>query len=114
MFELPTTFHKELAETTQKVYKSKLNSLSAHDIDTVKKLEEDPKKVIEVIQEITGDETDDKINHTRRTILSAIFWVIGDVSKSHPYYKYYQKILPSVDDSTGKKWVKRTKFKRID
>ena len=111
MFELPTTFHKELAVSTQKVYKSKLNALSGHGFDTVKKLQDDPKKAIEAINEITGEDDDDKTRHIRRTILSAIFWVIGDVSKSNAYYKYYQKCLPMVDDSTGKKWVKRTKFK---
>ena len=111
MFELPTSFHKELAVSTQKVYKSKLNALSAHGIDTVNKLQEDPKKTIEAIGEITGDDDDNKTNHARRTILSAIFWVIGDVPKSNPYYKYYQKCLPSVDDTTGKKWVKRRNFK---
>lgn len=111
MFELPTTFQKELAVTTQKVYKSKLNALAAHGIDTKDKLEADPAKAIEAIQEITGDEDDDKTKHTRRTILSAIFWVIPEVSKGNAYYKYYQKCLPTVDDSTGKKWVKRKNFK---
>lgn len=111
MFEMPDTTEKELAVSTQKVYKSKLNALSSRGFDNIQKIKEDPKGVIEAIEEITGDGDDDKTRHLRRTMLSAILWVTGNVPKSHALYKYYQDNLPSVNSATGEKWVKRKDFK---
>jgi hypothetical protein len=105
-FQLPSKFNKELAPTTIKVYKGKLNKLSKEGFDTVDSLKNDPKAVIEAIKKLTGDDTDDKSQNVRRYYLSAIFWV-ADFPKKNPYYTYYQKCLPAFNGATGEKWVKR-------
>ena len=108
-FLLPLTFQKELSPTTQKIYKGKLNNLSKEgflDIDSLKK---DPKAVIETIKKLTGDDMTDKAQYSRRLYLSAIFWV-AKFPKKNQFYTYYQKCLPSVDSSTGLKWVKKSQL----
>jgi hypothetical protein len=103
-FILPAQFQKDLATTTKKVYRGKLNNLAKHGFETVDNLKTNPKAVIETIKNITGDEMTDKAQHLRRYYLSAIFWV-AKFPKKNPYYTYYKKCGPSINDKTGKKWL---------
>ena len=48
-FEMPPTFQKDLAVSTQKVYKSKLNALAGHGFDTVEKIQTQGKQVVATI-----------------------------------------------------------------
>lgn len=105
-FMFPSEFQKDLAETTKKVYKAKLNRLAKEGFETTDSLKTNPKAVIEAIKTITGEDKTDKAQHARRYFLSAIFWVIK-MPKKNPYYTYYQRCLPGVDSSTGLKWVKK-------
>lgn len=108
-FTFPSEFQKEIAPSTQKVYKTKLNRLAKEGFETVDSLKTNPKAVIEAIKTITGDDKTDKAQHARRYFISAIFWVIK-MPKKNPYYTYYQKCLPAVDSSTGEKWVKKSQL----
>jgi hypothetical protein len=105
-FQFPTKFNKELAPTTVKVYKGKLNKLAKEGFDTVDSLNNDPNAVIEAIKKLTGDGTDDKSQNVRRYYLSAIFWV-ATFPKKNLYYNYYQKCLPAFNIVSGEKWVKK-------
>ena len=105
-FTFPSEFQKEIAPSTQKVYKTKLNRLAKEGFETTDSLKANPKAVIEAIKTITGEGMSDKDQHARRYFISAIFWVIK-MPKKNPYYTYYQRCLPGVDSSTGLKWVKK-------
>ena len=110
---MPTEFQKVVETRTQKVYRSKLNSLANHGYDTVEKIQTEQKKVIEAIKEITGEENDEKSKHQRRTILSAIYWAIP-LPKSNQYYTYWQKCIPKKvigGERDGEKWEKRKDYK---
>ena len=112
-FNLPDTFQKEIAVSTQKVYKSKLNALAAHGFDTVEKIQTQGKQVIDVIKEMTGDTQDEKGRHARRYFLSAIFWAVP-FPKVNAYHTYWQKTTPLTvvgGPNVGKKWRKRKDFK---
>ena len=108
-FLLPSEFQKEIALSTQKVYKGKLNRLAKEGFETVDSLKTNPKAVIQAIKTITGDEMTDKAQHLRRYYISSIFWV-AKMPKKNPYYTYYQKCLPAVNASTGEKWVKKSQL----
>ncbi len=108
-FQLPSEFQKDLAPTTAKVYKGKLNNLAKEGFNTVESLKKDTKAVIEAIKKLSGDGTDDKSQNVRRYYLSAIFWV-ADMPKKNAYYTYYQKCLPNKVAGTDKDWVKRKDF----
>jgi len=108
-FTLPTTFQKDIAATTQKVYKGKLNILAKHGFDTVESLKKRAKDVIETIKQITGISDDDKARHARRYFISAIFWVTK-MPKRNRYYTYYQKCLPLKVLGTDDDWVRKTRF----
>jgi hypothetical protein len=108
-FVLPTTFQKELALTTQKVYISKLNNLAKEGYDTTDKLKSDSVKVIQAIKKITGDGDDEKSRNARRYYISAIFWV-QKFPKKNAYYTYYQKCLPLKVMGTEKDWKKKTEY----
>ena len=108
-FTLPDEPVKIIADSTAKVYKSKLNALSAMGFDSVKRIQDEPEEVIKAIKEITGDGDSEKDRHTRRTILSAIFW-IAEMPVKNAYHTYWQKCLPPVNDSTGKRWVKKSSY----
>jgi hypothetical protein len=107
-FEMPSDFTKKIADTTAKVYKSKLNKLAGAGYDTVEKLQTKPKEVIEAIQELTGSKNDEPTRHARRYFLSAIFWATP-LPAQNEYYKYWQKCIPLKTDD-GDKWVKRSNF----
>ena len=107
-FEMPSEFTKEVATSTAKVYKSKLNKLAAAGYDTVEKLQTEQKKVIEAIQQITGSGNDEVSRHARRYFLSAIFWATP-LPAQNTYYTYWQKCIPLKTDD-GDKWVKRSNF----
>jgi len=109
-FEFPAEFQKTVGTTTQKTYKSKLNSLAKHGYDTVEKIQTEQKKVIEVIKELTGDGNDEKSRHQRRIILSAIYWCVP-LPKSNQYYTYWQKCIPKIVWGTDDKWEKRKDYK---
>jgi hypothetical protein len=107
----PEIYSKTLAATTEKVYSGKLNTLAKLGFDTVQSLLTDPKKVIEAIE--TASPGDTEANKTaRRYFLSAIFWVLpADYkTKENPFHKYWEKNMPSIDASTGLKWVKKSKL----
>lgn len=108
-FILPSEFQKEIAPSTQKVYRGKLNILAKEGFDTVDSLQKDPKAVIAAIKTISGDATDDKSQNVRRYYISAIFWV-AKFPKKNPYYTYYQKCLPNKVAGTDKDWVKRKDY----
>lgn len=111
-FELPPTFVKDIAVSTQKVYKSKLNSLAAHGYDTVDKIQKEQKKVVELIKELTGEGQDEKSRLQRRIILSAIFWAIP-LPEKNQYHTYWQKATPLKvlgGDDDGKKWLKKKDY----
>lgn len=112
-FILPETFQKEIAPTTQKVYKGKLNALAKEGFDTVDALKTKSKEVIAAIKKISGDEDDEKARNVRRYFLSAIFWV-ADMPKKNAYHTYYQKCLPLKVLGTEKDWVRRTKYNDSD
>ena len=112
-FTLPDTFQKEIAVSTQKVYKSKLNALAAHGYDTVEKIQTEQKKVVEVIKELTGEGQDEKSRLLRRIMLSAIFWAIP-LPEKNQYHTYWQKTTPLTvvgGDNDGKKWKKKKDYK---
>ncbi len=105
-FLFPTEFQKEIAPSTQKVYKTKLNTLAKEGFETVDSLKKNARAVVEAIKKITGEEMTDKAQHARRYYISAIFWVTK-MPKKNPYYTYYQKCLPATNTSTGEKWKKK-------
>ena len=112
-FELPAEFQKEIAPSTQKVYKSKLNALAARGYDTVEKIQKEQKKVVEEIKDITGEGSDEKSRLQRRIMLSAIFWAVKLPLKNQ-YHAYWQKTTPLVvkgGDEDGKKWKKKKDYK---
>jgi hypothetical protein len=108
-FQMPTEFQKEIAPSTQKVYKSKLNALAKRGYDTVEKIQTEQKKVIEAIKEITGDGNDELSRLTRRVILSAIFWSTP-LPKSNQYHRYWQHTTPLTVVGTQVKWQKRKDY----
>jgi len=108
-FDLPATFQKDVAPTTAKIYKSKLNALANKGHDTVEKIQNNQKEVIASIKEITGEDNDEKSRHSRRTILSAIYWAVP-LPKKNQFYTYWQKTIPLTvtgGDDNGKKWKKK-------
>jgi hypothetical protein len=109
-FEMPPTFQKDLAVSTQKVYKSKLNALAGHGFDTVEKIQTQGKQVVATIKEITGDGQDEKSRLLRRIILSAVFWAVP-LPKVNPYHTYWQKTTPLMVAGTDNKWKKRKDYK---
>jgi hypothetical protein len=112
-FVMPTEFQKEIALSTQKVYKSKLNSLASKGFDTVEKIQKEQKKVVEAIKEITGDGQDEKSRLQRRIMLSAIFWAIPLPTKNQ-YHTYWQKATPLKvvgGDNDGDKWKLKKNYK---
>jgi len=108
-FTLPDEPTKTIADSTAKVYKSKLNALSALGFDSVKRIQDEPEEVIKAIKEITGDGDTEKDRHARRTILSAIFWV-AEMPVKNAYHTYWQKCIPFVNDANGDTWVKKSKL----
>ena len=111
-FDMPHDKTKEIADSTAKVYKSKLNALSSHGFDSVAKLQDEPEEVIKVIQEITGDGDTEKDRHARRTILSAIFWV-AEMPIKNAYHRYWQKNIPlrvMGGANDGERWVKKIHY----
>jgi len=107
-FESP--FIKELALTSQKVYKAKLTFLAKSGYPTLDSLLINSEEVINLIREKYPEDTD-KSRYARRIILSAIFAVMPDDlrKKRNPYYDFYQKNMPS-KNSNGKDWVKREDY----
>jgi hypothetical protein len=108
-FILPATFAKDIALTTQKVYKGKLNKLAKEGFDTVDKLKSDSKNVIATIKKLTGDDDTEKTRHNRRYYLSAIFWV-KKFPKRNAYYTFWQKCVPLKDISTNDDWLKKKDY----
>jgi hypothetical protein len=107
MFQLPETFHKELALSTQKVYTRMLNNLAGFGLDTVDKLKK-AKDVIKVIKELTENHADTEKGKTLvRYYISSIFWVLKLPAKN-PYYTFYQKNLPA--KAGDKAWVPKKDF----
>ena len=110
-FILPDTFQKELAESTQKVYKGKLNALAREGYDTVEKLKSKQAEVVEVIKKLTTGEDSESLRNVRRYFLSAIFWTT-ELPKKNAYHTYWQKeCMPMKVFGTDDKWVKKSKLK---
>lgn len=80
-----------IAESTAKLYKSKLNSFAAEGYDTPEKLMEHPMQVIAIITKLAPG-TSDVQKQIRRILLSAIFHVLPEsyTTVPNPYHKYYQ------------------------
>jgi hypothetical protein len=108
-FELPTEFQKELAVSTQKLYKGKLNALAAAGFATPESLVKNSKDVIKVIKELApGD--DEKARTVRRYFLSGIFWVAA-FPKTNPYYTFWKKYcMPLKVAGTETDWVDKKKL----
>jgi len=111
-FILPDTFQKEeLAESTKKVYKGKLNALAREGYDTVDKLITKQSEVVQAIKKITEGDDSESLRNTRRYFLSAIFWV-AELPKKNAYHTYWQKeCMPQKVFGTDDNWVKRSKYK---
>ena len=106
MFQLPDTFHKELAPSSQKVYKRYLNNLATAGFDTVDKLKK-TKDVIKTIKELTASDDDEKTKTQVRYYISSIFWVLKLPAKN-AYYSLYQKNLPA--KAGDKVWLPKRDF----
>ena len=110
-FQLPDTFQKELAESTKKVYKGKLNALAKEGYDNVEALKTKQSEVVKAIKKITEGDDSESLRNTRRYFLSAIFWV-AELPKKNAYHVYWQKeCLPLKVMGTDDKWLKRSKYK---
>ncbi len=110
-FILPDTFQKELAQSTQKVYKGKLNALAKEGFDSVEALKTKQSEVVQAIKKLTEGTDSESLRNVRRYFLSAIFWVI-ELPKKNDYHKYWQKeCLPLKVAGTDDTWVKKSKFK---
>ena len=110
-FTLPDTFQKELAKSSQAIYKSKLNALAREGFDSVDMLKTKSKEVIAKIKELTGDEDTEAVRYTRRVFLSAIFWV-ASFPKTNAYYTFFKKCSPFKVAGTDKNWVTAKKFNK--
>ena len=110
-FILPDTFQKEIADSTKKVYKGKLNALAREGFDSVDALKSKQSEVIEAIKKLTAGEDSESLRNARRYFLSAIFWVT-EFPKKNAYYTYWQKeALPLKVFGSEDNWVKRSKYK---
>jgi hypothetical protein len=113
-FDLPTEFApklKPLSATSQRIYKSRLNRLAEEELgNNPAELKKNHKKVTKFLEDMGTSEKDKSM---QRNYLSAIFWVMDEkykTRKSNPYYKYYQKVLPSTNNANGETWKERSKF----
>jgi len=108
---MPSTLpaDKDLAPSTLKVYKSRLNRLAENEHwASVAGLKKYAKKVVEHIKD---DDDSEKGRLRKRGILQAIFSVL-DIEyrkKSNPYYKFYQTVLP-LKTSEGVDWKPKSLF----
>ena len=115
-FELPTEFaprtkNKPLSENSVKVYRTRLNKLAQLELgNNPAEIKKNHKKVIKFLQEMGTSEKDKTL---QRNYLSAIFWVMDakyKSSKRNPFYKYYQQVLPAMNNLNGDAWKPRTQF----
>jgi hypothetical protein len=108
-FILPDVFTKELAPSSQKIYRSRLNALAKEGYDTQELLLSQKLQVIRAIKKLEPDD-DAMTRMRRRQYLSAIFWVTPTLKgKKSAYYSFYQKNLPQVDG-----WKKAADFKAAE
>lgn len=114
-FELPATFQKDLAETTKKTYKSKLNKLAEAGFLNVRDLDTKRRRVIQAIEDLTNGGDGEKERNERRYFLSAIFWVLpGAKDKKNAYYNFWQKrAIPLKVMNSDDNWVKRRNLPAI-
>jgi hypothetical protein len=89
-FQIPEIINpdKVLAESTMKLYKTKLNKLAKNNIKSVSDVLNNQKRVIEIAKEDAGNN-----NHKMRTFLSAVFWVLADtdISRKIELYNEFQR-----------------------
>ena len=109
-FQLPETFSKTIQNPRK--YELLLNKLALAGFDTRMKLVLKHKQVIQTIEELVGAGDDDKTKHKKRYFLSAILWVMTPAyrNKANPYHTYWQRVMPSINDATGERWVKRSAY----
>ena len=111
-FILPDVFTEkkaELAASSKKIYKARLNALAKEGYDTQELLLSQKLQVIRAIKKLVPSD-DATARMTRRQYLSAIFWVTPTLKgKKNPYYSFYQKNLPTVDG-----WKKATEYKATE
>jgi hypothetical protein len=111
-FELPDEFaprKTELSEATKKVYKGRLNSLAKLGLaSNAEELRKNHKEVLAHLKEMNNGEEMSKVKV--RGILTAILWPQPKDyrEKKNPYYKYFQKVLPS--KAGDDKWVPASKY----
>ena len=110
-FQMPETLHKELAPTSQKIYKSRLNALAKVGYDTVESLLTNKTKVVTAIKMDVAARGDNN-KMIARQFISAISWVCGKeaLGANNAYQKYYQTVLPGAT-ADGEKWVKKKNYK---
>jgi hypothetical protein len=111
-FQMPDQLHKELSATSQKIYKSRLNTLAKAGYDTVDSLLTNKTKVVKAIKEAVATHGDNN-RMVARQFVSAISWVCGleALGANNAYQKYYQTVLPGAT-SEGEKWVKKNKYNK--
>lgn len=106
-FQLPSLFQKDLAPSTQHIYKTKLNALAKKGFDTVEILVEKQSEVIEAIKSLTEGEDNEKTRNIKRYFLSAIFWA-APIPKDNEYYRFWQaECLPLKISGTETKWSQK-------
>jgi len=102
MFEIPSETSKILSESSEKIYTRALNKLDG--VTTVEDLKKYPHEVVQIIRELYPG-TDEKSRHSRRVMVSAIFWVLPENYRlrPNPYQKLNLVSLPS-HANDGEKW----------
>ena len=112
--DLPETYTKrdyrtgriqqfEYAESTKKVYKSRLNWLAKQGYDTPEKL---MAKASEVANLLNTPDRSTKALHFRRNVISAIMWVVPEQFSlsRNPYYDLFQQSFHEMaSDFVGEK-----------
>ena len=110
-FQMPDELHKDLSPTSQKIYKTRLNTLARAGYPTVDALLSNKTKVIAVIKEAVSSVSQERM--VARQYISAISWVCGKdaMGANNAYQKYYQTVLPK-ETSDGDRWLKKNKFQK--
>lgn len=110
-FQMPDELHKELSPTSQKIYKTRLNTLARAGYTTVDALLSNKTKVIATIKEAVSTVSQERM--IARQYISAISWVCGKdaMGANNAYQRYFQTVLPK-ETSEGDKWLKKNKFQK--
>ena len=94
------------ADSSKKIYKSKLNALAKEDLASNRdELKKNHKKVIAYIENLYPD--DESGRQKKRVIVYAIFYAMDAayLLKKNWFYRYLQKIPPIKHTVTGADWI---------